>query len=148
VAAAARAVVAGQLPEPSTTVIGGSTEHEPTAEDYVRAVQAEQRDDVWATATSGQFEQDLRDKGERLGFRVRSVDCRSARCYAELDYESLRVARAGFKEVLGSPNRVGCPLRLLYPTDGLESAPLMGVMIVDCRGRQGRPQNTTYQGEE
>ena len=114
----------------------------PTPEAYVREVQSEKRDEAWAAPTARQLEEDLRDKGERLGFRVRSVDCRSARCFAELDYESLHAARAGFKQAFDAPDHLNCPIRLFFPTEGSDSAPVLGTMIVDCRGRNGRGEGT------
>lgn len=113
-------------------------ERELGAEDYERAVQAQRRDERWAGPTTRKLEEDLRDKGARLGFRVRTIDCRQDSCFAELDFASLRAAREGFKAALGPPNQPDCPLRLLFPTDGSEDASVMGVMIVDCHDRRGR----------
>ena len=119
---------------------------QPSAEDYVRAVQVERRDESWAAATTQELDHDLREKGARLGFHVRSIDCRRASCYSELDFTSLKVAREGFKTVLGPPNQPNCPLRLLFPTNGDEDAPVMGVMIVDCRELRSLEDSGSAQG--
>ena len=121
-------------------------EREPSAEDYVRAVQAERRDESWATATTRQLDDDLREKAARLSFRVRTIDCRRASCYAELAFASLKAAREGFKLALGLPNQPNCPLRLLFPTDGDEDAPVLGVMIVDCRELRSREERVSAPG--
>ncbi|HXK17978.1 MAG TPA: hypothetical protein VNG33_09255, partial [Polyangiaceae bacterium] len=121
-------------------------EREPSAEDYVRAVQAERRDESWAKATTQQLDDDLREKGARLGFRVRTIDCRQASCFAELDFASLKAAREGFKAALGAPNQPDCPLRLLFPTDGDEDARVLGVMIIDCHERRSREESRSVQG--
>lgn len=78
---------------------------EPRPEDYVDSARAEQRDDSWAAPTERLFEEDLTIKGQQLGFRVGTVECRTTSCIAELFWNSLREARADFKQTLGAPDR-------------------------------------------
>lgn len=111
---------------------------EPTAEDYVRQVEAEPVDPNWAPTTTRIIEQDLRDKGEALGFTTRQVICRTASCFAEVDFPSQRQARESFKRMFGPPDRLNCPLRFLYPNDGNDSAHALGFLIIDCRDKRAR----------
>lgn len=111
---------------------------EATAEDYVRQAQAEPRDDAWAEPTRQLFEEDLRVKAEAMDFRIRSVECRSKSCLAELGFSSLSKARADFKAVLSPPNRPDCHGRLLLPPDGDEAKPILAYMILDCGERRAR----------
>jgi hypothetical protein len=111
---------------------------EPTAEDYVRQVQAEPLDAAWAVPAAKSIEEDLRDKGGRLGFTTRQVICRTASCFAEVDFPSQRQARDSFKQMFAAPNRIDCPLRFLYPNDGNDNAPALGILIIDCHDKRGR----------
>lgn len=138
---ASRDVMPDQRAEASPASVANeeaSTPQEPTAEDYVRQVQAEPLDATWANATAALLEGDLRDKGERLHFTTRSVVCREASCFAELNFSSLRSARESFKQMFGAPNRPDCPLRFLYPTNVADDAPVLGTLIADCREKRSR----------
>jgi hypothetical protein len=139
---ASRDVISAQranaLPASSVANEDESPTPQPTAEDYVREVQAEPLDASWANATAALLEGDLRDKGERLRFTTRSVVCRGARCFAELNFSSQRSARESFKQMFGAPNRPDCPLRFLYPTNVADDAPVLGILIADCRDKRAR----------
>jgi hypothetical protein len=110
----------------------------PSADDYVDRAREEPRDEAWAAPTERLFEEDLRVKAQRLGFRVGVVGCHTESCVAELFWDSLRDARQDFKETLGGPERTGCRPRLLLTEGGSDDAPEMGRLVLHCMAQRQR----------
>jgi hypothetical protein len=105
--------------------------NEPTAAQRIDAVRLQPRDEAWAATTEHTLEQDLGRLATELAFRVHSVECRSSRCVAELDWPSGAEAQRDFKAVLSSQaHQLNCQRRLLLPS--ADVSPARGQLIVTC----------------
>jgi hypothetical protein len=134
----ARASIAGALASGHPVSTDEPAEAEPSSQDYIDRARAEARDDDWAGPMERLFEEDLRAKAEKHGFRVGNVECHTNTCEAELFWASLGDARADFKNVLAEPERSQCLPRLILTEGAHEDAPEMGVMLLHCKSQRQR----------
>jgi hypothetical protein len=110
-----------------------SASDEPTPQDYIDEVRSQPRDDAWAAPMERTLSQDLKEKANKLGFRLGLIECFRDSCTVEAFWNTLREGRADFKVALGEPDHSRCSPRLLLSRDGNEDAPEMGVFVFDCK---------------
>ncbi len=90
-------------------------------------------DTEWAEATSRQLSKDLADVPGEIRFTVKSIDCRSATCVAELEWPSAEDAAMGYQTAYTAALGVSCETELILPAGPAPPGPYRVPMHLRCR---------------
>jgi hypothetical protein len=106
---------------------------EESIDEIVQKHAAESVDSNWAAGTNSDFRHDLSSLGEKQGFALRSLDCRTTLCVAVLEWSSYEIARE-YNDVSLFPYKHNCAITIYVPQPehGDFKRAYQGKVLFDC----------------
>jgi len=90
-------------------------------------------DPAWAPATEKTILADLKTAASAGGFDVRTVNCRTTMCVADIQFPTYGNARTGWSRLMGAPNQSRCAFEIvLDPAPSDTGTPFSTQMLYNC----------------
>jgi hypothetical protein len=100
----------------------------------IAAHMAEAIDPKWAPAANRSFKADLNAVGEKLGFDLRQVDCRTTTCTATVAFSSFAEANRHYADLLRMRYGVNCTREVTLDDPGEQGGAFETTVVYDCTG--------------
>jgi hypothetical protein len=120
-------------PEPGPDAVMESAESLRTrVDDAIAAHRKEPLDPNWAPGTMKELSKGLAVTSPLSFAEVKSVDCRTGTCSAEVKWKSRAEAMRGYPMLLQWPMRVNCERTILLPEHSAGESSVEATLLLDC----------------